>query len=123
MLHIHRAPRFTDLVATTALALAAMGTLVGCATKSATNEASVDSNAALPRIACVFEPTGPAAVLDVAALQGAMLAREEAGNVPWGVDIVSVAGAEQAATTVIAALGTSDSDELRAGFALSLIHI
>ncbi|MFM1867890.1 MAG: hypothetical protein RL591_1298 [Planctomycetota bacterium] len=117
MLHIHRAPRFTDLVASTALTLAAMGTLVGCATKSATNEGSVDSNAALPRIACVFEPTGPAAVLDVAALQGAMVAREEAGNVPWGVDIVSIAGAEEAAKTAIAALGTTDSDELRAGFA------
>ena len=99
----------------TALTLALFG---GCAAKSTRDPAGQSSaEALLPRVACVFEPTGPAAVLDVAALQGAMLAREEAGNVAWGVDVVSVAGAADAAKTAIAALGCSDSDELRAGFA------
>ena len=111
------APRCVSFVLAPAAVLVAAISLAGCATKPATKPATTDAAASLPRIACVFEPTGPAAVLDVAALQGAMLAREEAGNVPWGVDVVSIAGAEEAAKTAIAALGTSDSDELRAGFA------
>lgn len=99
------------------LLVAPIAILVGCASKSAETKEAAVSYEPLPRIACVFEPTGPAAVLDVAALQGAMLAREQAGNVAWGVDVVSVAGAADAAKTAIAALGTSDSDELRAAFA------
>gem|GEM_PF-321738 len=96
--------------------------LVGCAAKSnemgssgtATNSAD---DRALPRIACIFDRSGPAAELDNASRNGALLAREEAGVLSFVVDEGSVAGATDAAKSAVAALGCNDSDELRSAFA------
>lgn len=107
----------SSCVAVLALAATALLVLVGCsATARSGPESGAGAKASLPRIACVFEPTGPVAELDRAALKGAMLAREEAGQVAWGLDVVSVAGAAEAARTSIAGIGCCDSDELRAGY-------
>jgi len=103
-----------------ATAVALTGVVAGCASQrnqvGGTAPDATDAQRA-PRIACVFEPAGPVAELDRAALKGAMLAREELGGTWWGIDIVSVASAASAAEGAIAALGCSDSDELRAAFA------
>lgn len=113
---VHEASR-ASLSQSVSAGVLALVLLVGCAARPAKD--SRDDRALrnpAPRIACVFEPTGPVAELDRAALKGAMLAREEAGQVAWGVDVVSVAGAAEAARTSIAAIGCCDSDELRAGY-------
>lgn len=107
------------LIASVSVAIG-VSAVVGCASKSASVDSGArDASAAarVPRIACVFEPTGAVSELDRAALKGAMLAREELGGTWWGIDIVSVANAASAAEGSIAALGCSDSDELRAALA------
>lgn len=98
-----------------------MASLVGCAAKSSGTATNSGYDGALPHVACVFDTSGPAAELDHASRNGALLAREEAhaknGDLPWIVDVVDVAGAAEAAKTAVAALGCNDSDELRSAFA------